>query len=164
MPDSLYDTDILIWSERQADLLRRLARGERLNETIDWENVIEEVESVGRSEFHACESLLRQALIHLLKLYLEPDSNNATAHWQGEVIGFLIDATARFSPSMRQKIDLPDLFEGVVFRLHAGGRGQSGALLPETCPFLLDDLLNERPDVMALVGKLGRPKEAGDAG
>jgi len=40
MPDSLYDTDILIWSERQADLLRRLAGGERLNETIDWEIVI----------------------------------------------------------------------------------------------------------------------------
>jgi hypothetical protein len=46
MPDSLYDTDVLVWSEHQADLLRRLAKGERLAETIDWENVIEEVEAL----------------------------------------------------------------------------------------------------------------------
>ncbi len=163
MPDNLYDTDILIWSERQADLLRRLASGERLNETIDWENVIEEVESVGRSELHACESLLNQGLMHILKLYLEPDSE-AAAHWRGEVVGFLGDAAARFAPSMRQKIDLPDMFEDVLFRLRAARRGQSDPPLPETCPFALDDLLTKRPDVMALVGKLGRPKEAGDAG
>jgi hypothetical protein len=29
---NLYDTDILLWSEQQADLLRRLAAGERVND------------------------------------------------------------------------------------------------------------------------------------
>jgi hypothetical protein len=163
MPDSLYDTDILAWSEHQADLLRRLAGGERLNETIDWENLIEEVESVGRSELHSCESLLRQALIHLLKLHLSPGSRSA-AHWRGEVDTFLDDARRRFSPSMRQKIDLPDMFEDVLFRLRADRGDQSDPPLPETCPFVLDDLLTKRPDIMALVGKLGRSTEAGDAG
>ena len=38
---SEYDTDILIWSERQAALLRRVAAGERVNDQVDWENVIE---------------------------------------------------------------------------------------------------------------------------
>ena len=57
----LYDTDILIWSERQGELLRRLARGERVNDQVDWENVVEEVESVGRDQLHAVESLLVQA-------------------------------------------------------------------------------------------------------
>ena len=42
---SSYDTDILDWSERQAALLRRLANGERVNDAVDWPNVIEEVES-----------------------------------------------------------------------------------------------------------------------
>jgi hypothetical protein len=32
MPDDLYDTDVLAWSERQAELLRRAARGKRVNE------------------------------------------------------------------------------------------------------------------------------------
>jgi hypothetical protein len=31
MPD-LYETDILLWSEQQRDLLRRLAAGEPVNE------------------------------------------------------------------------------------------------------------------------------------
>ncbi len=37
MPDGLYDSDTLIWSETQADLLRRLAAGERVDADIDWE-------------------------------------------------------------------------------------------------------------------------------
>ena len=45
-----YDTDILTWSERQADLLRRVGAGEAVNARIDWDNVAEEIESLGRSE------------------------------------------------------------------------------------------------------------------
>ena len=38
----LYETDVLTWSERQAELLRRRAAGERVNEDeIDWLNVAE---------------------------------------------------------------------------------------------------------------------------
>jgi hypothetical protein len=44
----LYD-DVLLWSERQAALLRRMAAGERVNDQVDWENVAEEIEDVGRS-------------------------------------------------------------------------------------------------------------------
>ena len=39
---------ILVWSEQQAALLRRLGAGEQVNDRIDWENVVEEIESVGR--------------------------------------------------------------------------------------------------------------------
>ena len=45
-----YDTDLLLWSERQAALLRRAAAGERVNDQVDWENVAEEIESLGRSD------------------------------------------------------------------------------------------------------------------
>jgi hypothetical protein len=57
-----YDNDILIWSEHQADLLRRHTAGERANdEAIDWPNIIEEIEDVGRSVLRSVESLLVQA-------------------------------------------------------------------------------------------------------
>jgi hypothetical protein len=46
----LYETDALAWSENQAALLRHLATGERVNKQIDWANVVDEIESVGRSE------------------------------------------------------------------------------------------------------------------
>ncbi len=39
--------DQLIWSERQAGLLRRMGPGERVNDQVDWTNVAEEIESLG---------------------------------------------------------------------------------------------------------------------
>jgi len=67
MPHGLYERDALAWAELQADFLRRLAAGERLNAAVDWPNVIEEVQDVGLSELRACQSLLAQAPVHLLK-------------------------------------------------------------------------------------------------
>jgi hypothetical protein len=62
-----YETDILIWSERQAERLRRRAAGELVNDAeVDWPNIAEEIEDVGRSELRSCRSLLRQALRHML--------------------------------------------------------------------------------------------------
>ena len=54
MPDGLYERDVLAWSEQQADLLKRLAAGERLNAAVDWTHVIEEVHDVGMSALRAC--------------------------------------------------------------------------------------------------------------
>jgi hypothetical protein len=65
MPDELYDHDILAWSQYQSSLLRRVARGERVNE-VDWPHVVEEIEDVGLSELNAVRSYLRQLLVHLL--------------------------------------------------------------------------------------------------
>ena len=79
----LYDDDILLWSERQAQLLRRLAAGERVNDQVDWENVIEEVESVGSEQLHAVELLLVQALVHMLKAEGWPNSRDAP-NWRAE--------------------------------------------------------------------------------
>jgi hypothetical protein len=154
MPDNLYDTDILIWSEHQADLLRRLAKGERLNDAIDWENVIDEVQTVGRSELNGCESLLRQALIHLLRLHLTPKSR-AASHWRGEVDTFLADARHRFSPSMRQRIEFAALYAEALSRLRVEARGKQDPRLPVACPFDLDDLLVAEPDIEALLAKVG---------
>jgi hypothetical protein len=105
----LYDSDILIWSEQQAGLLRRLAAGERVNEQIDWENVIEEIESVGNEQLHTVEQLLRQAFVQMLKAEAWPDAREVP-QWQAEARGFLGDAASRFAPSMRQRIDLAKIY------------------------------------------------------
>jgi len=54
-----YEVDVLLWSEHQAELRRRLAAGEHVYDQVDWENVIEEVESVGSEQLHAAQLLLR---------------------------------------------------------------------------------------------------------
>ncbi len=140
MPDDLYDRDILIWSEHQAGLLRRLATGERVNEAIDWPHLIEEVEDLGRSELHACESLLRQAMLHLLKLHSGADQ--PASHWRGEIVGFLADAAERLTPAMRQRIDLHKIYARAL-RQVGEADGVEAAAFPALCPWSLDTLLNE---------------------
>ena len=67
---SLYDGNFYSWSLRQADLLR----AGRLQE-IDVENLIEELESLGRAQASALQSSLRVILLHLLKLRYQPGSS-----------------------------------------------------------------------------------------
>ena len=154
MPDGLYEHDALLWSERQVALLRRLAAGERVNDAVDWPRVIEEVEDVGLSGLRACRSLLRQALIHLLKLHAWPDSP-AVLHWRGEAAVFLADAEDCLTPSMRQRVEL-DLLYAKTLNLsnEAMDRNDGTRPLPDTCPFALNDLLGGLLDVKALVAKL----------
>src|SRR5271165_1254931 len=105
----LYEDDILLWSARQGELLRRVAAGEPVNERPDWVNIIEEVESVGREQLHAVESLLLQALVHMLKAQAWPNSLSAPT-WQSDALLFRAQARRRFAPSMRQNIDLADIY------------------------------------------------------
>ena len=140
--NDLYEDDILLWSEQQAALLRRLAAGERVNEQIDWENVIDEVESVGSEQLHAVESFLVQALVHMLKAEAWPLSRDA-AHWQAEARRFRDDAAARFVPSMRQRIDTGKLYRRALRAVPDTVDGTAPLPIPTTCPVTLDELLSE---------------------
>ncbi len=112
---------------------------------------------MGLSELRACKSLLRQALVHLLKLHAWPDSR-AAAHWRSEVIGFRADMRDRFAPSMRQRISLDEVYRVALEQMQAG-TDDSGEPrpVPAACPFALDDLLALNADVQTLVQKLGVP-------
>ena len=165
MPDGLYERDFLVWSERQADLLRRLATGERVNADLDWGNLVEEVEDLGRSELHTVVSLLSRALEHLLKLKAWSASRDAE-HWRGEAMTFLSDAADRWTPSMRQGIDLGSLYQrSSTLTAATTVDGQPPAPLPLVNPFTFDDLIVAMPDVAnvdGLVAKLdAAPASAG---
>jgi hypothetical protein len=70
-----YDSDILEWSEEQAAALRNLARARPdLTNQLDWDNIAEEIECVGRSEFAAVQSFVRRVLVHLIKAVSVPDA------------------------------------------------------------------------------------------
>ncbi|MBV9539048.1 MAG: DUF29 domain-containing protein [Acidisphaera sp.] len=155
MPDGLYESDALAWADRQSALLRRLARGERVNDAVDWPHVIEEVQDVGLSELRACQSLLEQALAHLLKSYVLPESQ-AVPHWRDEIRAFLHDVQRRFTPSMRQRLDLDALYDKAAERALAAAAdfGVPPPRLPQHCPFTLDQLLATRPDLPAMLDTL----------
>lgn len=154
---SLYDEDILLWSEQQATAIRRLRDRRRdLPNELDIDNVAEEIESVGRSELAAVESNIRLVLVHLLKLVLEANSE-AVNHWRGEIVAFHSEAKRRYAASMRQRIDLDELWRSAreqALLAYEGPEQRLVADLPERSPFRLDDLLAERIDSAALVERL----------
>jgi hypothetical protein len=140
----LYDTDTLIWSERQAALLRRRAAGPLVNDAdIDWSNVAEEIEDVGSNRLHAVESLLVQALRHMLKADAWPMSRDAPS-WRADAVDFRQQARRRFVPSMRQKIDIASLYADARRALPTMMEGQAPLPLPDTSPVTLDELLADR--------------------
>src|ERR1700759_78043 len=81
-----YDIDIVVWSERQARLLRQHAAQTRANDpAIDWPNIIAEIESVGRSERSALASHVRTILEHLAQLHASPPPRPRTG-WRQAVL------------------------------------------------------------------------------
>jgi len=151
---SLYDADILLWSERQAEVIRRLGRTRRdISNELDVKNVAEEIESVGRSELAAVESRIRLVFVHLMKLALEPDAD-AARHWRGEIAAFHYEARRRFSPSMRQPLDLDELWRSAreqVMLSHEGAQGPAVTNLPIESPIVLE----ERIDISHLMQRVG---------
>jgi hypothetical protein len=138
----LYEEDVVLWSERQSELLRRVAAGEPVNEAPDWPNIIEEIESVGSEQRHAVESLLLRALIHMLKAEAWPLARDVP-HWQAEARVFRSQARRRFVPSMRQRVDLAGIYNDALRGLPDTIDGTPPLPVPETCPATLDELLAE---------------------
>lgn len=138
--NDLYDTDIVTWAERQAALLRRLASGERVNDQVDWDNLIEEIESVGRSEVKAVRSALFQALLHGLKAEAWPLSPYVD-HWRAEAVRARGDAADDFTESMRARIDLAAIYRRALRALPATIDGTPPRAVPDVCPVTLDAML-----------------------
>jgi hypothetical protein len=96
---TLYAEDVETWAELQVDALRRLAAtpGSWAN-IIDWENVLEEIESLGSEQRRAVESLLENALAHALKVVGDPNSLS-TERWKKEIVNFLRQARKKIKPA-----------------------------------------------------------------
>jgi Domain of unknown function DUF29 len=138
----LYGDDILLWAEGQAALLRRMAAGDPVNEAPDWLNIIEEVEGAGSKQLHAVEGLMIQALVNMLKAESWPLALGRPK-WLVNARQFRADAGARFTPSMRQRIDIASLYAAALARLPDTMNGQAPRAAPNTCPITLDELLAE---------------------
>ncbi len=64
---TLYDEDFVAWTEQQAEALRAAARG-GANQPLDWENLAEEIESLGKSDRRELHSQIYRIILHLAKL------------------------------------------------------------------------------------------------
>ncbi len=64
---NLYDEDVISWAEEQARLLRS-----RQWSQLDIDNIVEEIEDVGKSEKHELQSHMCVLMAHLLKWAYQP--------------------------------------------------------------------------------------------
>jgi len=81
---SLYDTDYHLWVLETVKQLHN-----RDFNSVDWDNLIDEVWDLSRREKKKLKSLLRNLWEHLLKLtYWQSEVERNRFHWQGEIRNF----------------------------------------------------------------------------
>jgi Domain of unknown function DUF29 len=101
--NELYERDFFLWTQQQAAALRAVKNS---NLPLDWDNLAEEIESLGKSDRRQLRSQIRRILRHLLKLEVSPAPDprpgwcSTIADSRSEIEDVLQD-----SPSLRREID-----------------------------------------------------------
>ena len=102
---SLYDQDFVAWSKQQAEALRAAARSGS-NQSLDWENLAEEIEDLGKSARRELQSQIRRIVRHLLKLEHSP-AKEPRRGWEESIVDARaeIEDLLEASPSLRTGLD-----------------------------------------------------------
>lgn len=137
---SVYDLDFQEWTKQQARALK-----ERRASGIDWSNVAEEIESLGRAEKNEIKQRLIRLLQHLLKWQHQPEKRSHS--WQSTISAQRthLHGILESSPSLR---GYPS---EVAARAYDNARRQASietrlgvSVFPEALPYAIDDVL--RPE------------------
>jgi hypothetical protein len=130
------------WSFAQARALR-----ERRPEQLDWENLAEEIESLGRSDRYQVRSRLKVILIHLLKWRLQTEfrsiSWRSTINTQRGDLEWVLED----SPGFRRL--LPSLLAEAYLRARTDAAEEMQLIpaaaqkLPERSPFAVEQVLDD---------------------
>lgn len=147
MATRLYETDFYGWTQDQAGKLRKLL-ADRSNLDLDIENILEEIDSLGRSDYRQLRSRLEEICIHLLKLHYSL-SWEPRRGWKNSIRGqrMSLDRLLRESPSLKRR--LGEAFaEGYEDSLRHFDDEKLVSLtmpmhLPGLPPFELEDALKE---------------------
>jgi len=139
---TLYETDFNLWLEETVELLRE----GNLN-SLDIENLTEEIEGMSRNEKDAIESNLIRVLQHLLKWSYQPQKRSPS--WAYSIIEHSrrLNKAFKNSPSLKRHFD-------AVFDDCYGSACQSAsvetqlplATFPKSCPFSKVDVLDINSD------------------
>jgi hypothetical protein len=137
----LYEADLYAWTKAQADALRRRAANE-----IDWENLAEEIESVGNSDRRAIESRLKILLIHLLKWRYQPEHRSDSWRSSIDEARYRIARIIDDSPSLNTYPGeaMADAYRMAI--INKTIRRLELYHLPQECPWTIEQVLD--PDFL----------------
>ena len=136
-----YEKDVVAWATEQAALLRAGNFS-----ALDIEHIAEEIEDVGKSEQRELASRLAVLLAHLLKWQCQPERRGAswqtTLRIQRAAIARRLDKTPSLKPMLNDGDWITDMWGDA--RQQAATEMQIGvALLPESCPWSMAQVLDE---------------------
>jgi hypothetical protein len=100
---TLYDEDFFAWTRQQAKALRAAARS-RTNQPLDWENLAEEIEDLGKSDRRELRSQIRRIMRHLAKLQFSP-AHDPRRGWHETIVDGRseVELILRDSPSLKRQ-------------------------------------------------------------
>ena len=106
---TLHRTEFFAWTKEQAEALRAAGHAASIpgtNRALDWENLAEEVESLGKSQRDALASQIERVLRHLAKLEFLP-AEPPRGGWRRSIREgrVRIARILRDNPSLRAEIE-----------------------------------------------------------
>ncbi len=138
---NLYDEDFYLWVEDTVSKLKA-----RDKDNLDWENLIEEVESLGESQRKTVQGFLVRLLEHLLKRCYVAMSD-CYRGWEIEIRNFRqrLQIELEDSPSLKNFI-LEILSKSYEMALENVRDGYPDVYFSDVCPFPsdVDALLNKK--------------------
>jgi Domain of unknown function DUF29 len=136
--DDLYEQDFYLWTQAMAAALRSQNFG-----ALDLENLLDEVENLGRSDRRALESRLTVLLMHLLKWQFQPEMRSGS--WRGTLIEqrTRIGKLLKESPSLRSFLcdSVDECYQDARLQAEAETGLEIGTF-PEVCEYAIEDALN----------------------
>jgi hypothetical protein len=133
-----YQKDFYGWTQEQAALLK----AGRLNE-LDLVNLLEEIETMGRSEKRELDSRLTVLLVHLLKWHYQPMRRGKS--WQLTIEGQRDNCTDVLmdNPSLKPQLNtVCDRSYSKARTLAAKETGLDKSVFPTTCAWTLAQILD----------------------
>ncbi len=149
----LYEKDFALWAELNAQLLR-----EKAYEFVDWENLLEEIEDMGRSKLDACISYLAVIMEHLYKYehlrhMVYGGRERGGRGWIKSIANsrLAIRSILRRNPSLKVKLPLElesaweDAKDALRVWLELNGRKAEDFRIPEKCPYTFEQVMEYEP-------------------
>lgn len=136
---TLYEVDYLQWLETTVEKLRSQEYS-----TVDWGNLIEEIEDIGRSERRTLERNLIVIILYLLKWHFQPD--NRSGSWEGSII----EHRHRVKKLLNESPSLKPYLESIFVESYIEAVKQAKAetrqplnTFPIECPYTLANVIDD---------------------
>ena len=133
-----YEDDYAGWLQRQVGLMQA---GNW--QALDVINLIDEVESLGRSDFKSFVSAIEIVLIHMLKWDHQPERRSRS--WLASIIEHRLRIVSELQDSPSYKARSTEAVDAAYRTARVRAAGESGlpfTTFPEACPFAWDTIMH----------------------